>query len=260
MPEQITNGSFVGDLFIVPDGWTWIDHCEGWGTACMVVPYEEDMPVNEENCTIMQNMEYGCYCEFGQVVDLTGVSLLTFFGSFDGYHRWDPETPWASIWIDDRRVWTSTWDDSIDEIWQWPLYEIDVSGWTGEHTVTFRVPAGNFMGLNHVSAISSDLPPAPVAAFTGFPVNGETPLIVLFTDESTNTPTSWLWDFGDGYFASEQHPFHTYSTPGVYDVSLHAYNAGGNDLELKHDYITATAPPPPPPTFKPVWSMQIGEL
>jgi hypothetical protein len=31
---------------------------------------------------------------------------------------------------------------------------------------------------------------------------------------------SWFWDFGDGYFSSEQNPTHTYSTKGDYIVTL----------------------------------------
>jgi PKD repeat protein len=38
----------------------------------------------------------------------------------------------------------------------------------------------------------------PVAAFTGTPTSGDYPLTVSFTDQSTNTPTSWSWTFGNG--------------------------------------------------------------
>lgn len=44
-----------------------------------------------------------------------------------------------------------------------------------------------------------------------------------FTDTSTDpdgSVTTWKWDFGDGTGSSEQHPTHTYSTPGSYDVTL----------------------------------------
>ncbi|MBD3178690.1 MAG: S8 family serine peptidase, partial [Candidatus Latescibacteria bacterium] len=38
----------------------------------------------------------------------------------------------------------------------------------------------------------------PVAAFSGSPTSGDAPLTVNFTDQSSNSPTSWSWDFGDG--------------------------------------------------------------
>ncbi|MEZ4511563.1 MAG: PKD domain-containing protein [Chloroflexota bacterium] len=87
---------------------------------------------------------------------------------------------------------------------------------------------------------------APTAAFTADVTSGETPLQVSFTDESTNSPTSWAWDFGDGNTSTSQNPVHTYTSAGTYTVELTVTNAGGNDTETKTDYITVTDPPPPP--------------
>lgn len=82
---------------------------------------------------------------------------------------------------------------------------------------------------------------APVSAFSGSPTSGTAPLTVVFTDSSTNTPTSWLWDFGDGDATNStvQNPVHTYTNAGVYTVKLTATNAAGSDDEEKIDYITA---------------------
>ncbi len=38
---------------------------------------------------------------------------------------------------------------------------------------------------------------APVAAFISDVQTGTAPLTVNFTDQSTNTPTSWAWDFNN---------------------------------------------------------------
>ncbi|MDG3547182.1 PKD domain-containing protein [Methanobacterium formicicum] len=43
---------------------------------------------------------------------------------------------------------------------------------------------------------------------------------VTFTDNSTNIPTSWIWDFGDGKISTEQNPTHNYTTPGNYTITL----------------------------------------
>ncbi len=69
----------------------------------------------------------------------------------------------------------------------------------------------------------------PVANFTRSPSSGPRPLGVHFTDTSTGTPTSWLWDFGDGSASSEQNPSHVYEEAGTFDVTLTATNAGGSD-------------------------------
>ena len=38
-------------------------------------------------------------------------------------------------------------------------------------------------------------PQPPVASFSGNPTSGSVPLTVAFTDQSTNSPTSWSWTF-----------------------------------------------------------------
>jgi PKD repeat protein len=82
---------------------------------------------------------------------------------------------------------------------------------------------------------------APVADFSGTPVSGAEPLTVDFTDASANTPTSWLWDFGDGSTSTAQDPTHVYAADGIYTVALTASNADGSDTERKVYYITVTA-------------------
>ena len=66
---------------------------------------------------------------------------------------------------------------------------------------------------------------------------------IQFTDLSTGNPTSWEWDFdNDGTIDSyEQNPSYTYSTPGVYTVSLTVSDGADSDSETKTDYITVTS-------------------
>ncbi len=84
----------------------------------------------------------------------------------------------------------------------------------------------------------------PVANFQGSPTSGGSPLTVNFTDLSSNNPTAWDWDFGDGTLHSSlKNPSHTYSTPGDYTVTLIASNSCGSDSEVKANYIHVTAGP-----------------
>jgi PKD repeat protein len=79
--------------------------------------------------------------------------------------------------------------------------------------------------------------PAPVADFTGVPTSGTAPLTVVFTDNSTNKPTTWNWSFGDGNFSTTQDPDHTYQSNGTYTVALTATNDKGSNRVTKSNYI-----------------------
>jgi len=93
-----------------------------------------------------------------------------------------------------------------------------------------------------VKAYTSSASSPPVANFSGTPLSGTVPLTVIFTDSSTNTPTNWSWDFGDGNFSAVQNPVYTYVSASTYTVSLRATNAAGSDTKTASNYITVTAP------------------
>jgi PKD repeat protein len=84
---------------------------------------------------------------------------------------------------------------------------------------------------------------APVAAFTSNVTQGCAPLGVAFKDQSTNSPTSWEWDFGNGSTSSSQNPGCTYSTPGTYTVTLIVKNASGANAVRMTNYITVYPSP-----------------
>jgi gliding motility-associated-like protein len=49
-----------------------------------------------------------------------------------------------------------------------------------------------------------------------------------FTDNTTNSPSQWSWNFGDGTaFSALQNPSHTYAAPGTYAVTLVTQNVFG---------------------------------
>jgi PKD repeat protein len=84
-------------------------------------------------------------------------------------------------------------------------------------------------------------PTPPVAAFTVSTTTGTSPLSVNFTDQGTNTPTSWLWTFGDSSTSTSQNPVHVYSTPAVYTVTFTETNAGGSSNISTANLITVLA-------------------
>jgi len=89
---------------------------------------------------------------------------------------------------------------------------------------------------------------APVAQFVANQTTAPINTTISFTDQSTNTPTSWSWavsptsgwSYTGGTSATSQNPQINYTTAGTYSVTLTATNAGGSDSEVKTDYITIT--------------------
>ena len=60
-----------------------------------------------------------------------------------------------------------------------------------------------------------------------------------FIGKEGNTPTSYLWDFGDGNKSSEKNPIHTYKETGVFTVSLTIIDVDGDfNTLIKKNYIT----------------------
>jgi len=85
----------------------------------------------------------------------------------------------------------------------------------------------------------------PVANFYGTPTTIDSGETVSFYDQSTNTPTEWDWDFGDGStHGTTENPTHTYDSVGVFTVVLTATNEYGSDDYTRTNYITVQSPSP----------------
>lgn len=96
----------------------------------------------------------------------------------------------------------------------------------------------------------------PVANFSATPTTVVSGGTVVFTDLSTNSPTSWSWvisgtagtnwSYTGGTSATSQNPQVIFTTVGQYTVTLTATNSFGSDAETKTNYITVTAAPSGP--------------
>jgi len=86
---------------------------------------------------------------------------------------------------------------------------------------------------------------ANTAEFSSNMTTGSVPLLVEFTDTSTNVSTSWLWEYQNATmswmtFSTSQNPTFIFLAIGTYDVRLTITNTAGNDTETKTGYITVT--------------------
>jgi PKD repeat protein len=121
------------------------------------------------------------------------------------------------------------------------------------HTPDLEILIGsNNNNLYMVKATPSALL-APVAHFSAPAIQrvGNPPRVVNFMDQSTNSPFSWLWDFGDYNTSADQNATHTYNTPGTYSVSLTVTNAHGTSTLTEVNYITVNPVPVSAFTYTP---------
>lgn len=124
---------------------------------------------------------------------------------------------------DAAETWFWDFDDGTYSSLQSPIHTFPKAGTYG---VTLTV--GNSAGLSYkiiqfvtvtgtsISASGDDS--HLTVAFVANP-DERNPLKVYFTGISGLADT-WFWNFGDGSYAYEQSPIHTYTVPGSYTVSL----------------------------------------
>jgi gliding motility-associated-like protein len=70
--------------------------------------------------------------------------------------------------------------------------------------------------------------PKPDALFSADPwVTDVLSPVIRFSDLSSENVTDWLWEFGDGETATDQHPSHSFPDVGTYDVVLYSLTQYG---------------------------------
>lgn len=135
--------------------------------------------------------------------------------------------------------------------WQWDFgdgtfdtrqHPQHVYAGAGTYTVTLTV-----RGAGGIASTTTFLPVGGTPPVADFKVD-VAGLRALFTDTSTGSPTTWLWDFGDGTTESgTQNPTHDYKAPGTYTVTLTAGNVAGSTK--KSQFVTVSLGDPPKAAF-----------
>jgi PKD repeat protein len=151
------------------------------------------------------------------VLDVPETTIMAGTKSQTGVNRWG-DYSMMSIDPDDNTFWYTT--EYSNGGWDWKTQIASFS--FGTPTVI-----------------------APVAEFSGSPVNVVAGQNVTFTDQSANNPTNWAWSFPGGTLVTpstinSQNPVVAYPTAGTYNVSLTATNSAGSNTITKSGYITVT--------------------
>ena len=132
---------------------------------------------------------------------------------------------------------------------------------TGFYTVTavFNISASETVGSKNATVVFPALPgtftgtavfqvtagSGVAAGFAATPTSGTAPLAVSFTDASTGTIASRLWDFGDGTTSTANNPSHTYTSTGGFTVTLTVTGTNGSNTLTRTSYVivSGTATP-----------------
>jgi len=138
--------------------------------------------------------------------------------------------------------WYWTFGDQTSSLDQNPIHTYENPGTYNVYLyVTNSCEEGDWeYKAGYITVTDECVEPDP--AFSADPSEGEAPLTVQFTDQSTADPTAWSWDFGDGSVSDQQNPVHTYAQEGVYTVTLTVANDCGSATTFVVDYITVYAP------------------
>jgi len=122
--------------------------------------------------------------------------------------------------------WFWNFGDGTSSTLQNPVKRYTIGG---NYPVTLTVSTSTgLQSINsHAVSVTTATPATPPvsAAFSISPSTAAVRANVAFTDQSTGSPTSWQWSFGDGATSNAQNPTHAYATQGSYGVSLTVFNA-----------------------------------
>jgi PKD repeat protein len=166
---------------------------------------------------------------------------LHVFSSDEGgggiYHK---STPLSSISFADGKGTPVMWDNDSQEINDATSTKQNLNSTTGMVILASNDQTDRYWHYYDPLGGTPPPPAAPVANFSATPTSGVAPLTVTFTDTSTNSPTSWAWDFDNNgtIDSTVQHPQHAYTAAGAYSVTLTATNSGGGGTLTKTGYIS----------------------
>lgn len=102
----------------------------------------------------------------------------------------------------------------------------------GTYTVSLTTGGGTGtkQGSRTIAVASMSVLAASFTFSPAFPATGQA---IQFADTSTGSPTSWLWNFGDGTTSSAQNPSHAYAAAGSKTVTLTITSATSSNTSTR---------------------------
>lgn len=235
MNEPVADFTYIGDPEVAfidlstgsPAEWYW-DFGDGFtSTESDPVHTFSDNGVYNVCLTVTNGAGSDTHCEN---VTIDSYVAPTAYWIYSG----DPTVTFTDLSIGSPTSWSWDFDDGFTSAIASPVHTYAVNG-TYHVCLTVSNGAGTSTSCQDV-VIDSYLSPVVDFSFTGDPT-------VSFTDLSTNSPTSWDWDFDDGTFSTVENPVHTFPTNGSYNVCLTATNGIGSGTDCKVVVINGYAAP-----------------
>lgn len=168
----------------------------------------------------------------------------------------DPPTPTFTAPANECKNTPITFTNTTDESQHMGVitYEWDFNGEgmsnDRDPSYSFTTPGTKAITLKSIipgcentsSVFNIDIADGPTSAFSASTFSiceGES---ISFTDQSTNNPVSWFWDFDDGFTSTAQNPDHLFATAGNFDVSLTVTDALGCQNTLIQEVAISALP------------------
>jgi PKD repeat protein len=156
----------------------------------------------------------------------------------------------------------SVGDELADVIWDWDFgdgvslnefepthlyatsgtYEVMLTGISSDETCNDSITIAIL--VPGVPVVVVDLSGDCLSEWIGYDLGTANNPINFIDDSFVEAPsviTEWIWDFGDGFTSTEENPIHTYSTPGIYDISLTVTSDAGCTNSILSGSIAITA-------------------
>ena len=226
--ESSNNSNSSGVQGVCPDGW-YVPSDEEWKELEMQLGMSQSEADNTSYRGTNEGSKLAGNASFwrdGNLTDNSAFGSSGFTALPGGFRKNNGSFDKLGFW----GFWWSSTDDLSPDAWSRYLHNY--------RSKVYRYDRSKESGFS-VRCYTTE---PPTAAFSANKTTINTDGFVQFTDESTDAPKSWSWDFGDGSTSSEQNPSHNYSTEGTYTVELTVSNVAGADTITKTDYITVESP------------------
>jgi len=160
----------------------------------------------------------GCQDIITKVITVFGLNLIAGFSATT--ECLGNSTQFADSTIGSPVNWNWDFGDGNSSTQQNPIYLYTTPG-----TYNVQLVVVNSFGCGDAITLSITVNPNPTAGFGAATGCFGDP--IQFTDQSTGSPASWNWYFGDTTTSALQNPIHTYASAGSYSVTLTVTDANG---------------------------------